>query len=199
MEPWEPYLRQDDRYWAVGVDEAGRGPLAGPVVAAAVVLRTTAFSIPLKDSKKLTPRQRRKIFHELHAKAYIGVGMAGPLLIDQINILQATFTAMERAVDRLIGVLPSSDKTPYLLIDGNRFSGRTSYAYQTIVKGDARLAPIAAASIVAKVTRDQLMDVHDRLFPDYGFAKHKGYPTKAHKDAVKRLGRCPVHRKSFRF
>lgn len=199
MEPWEPYLRQHDRYWAVGVDEAGRGPLAGPVVAAAVVLRAPAFSIPLKDSKKLTPRQRRKIFHEIHTKAYIGVGMVGPALIDQMNILQATFIAMRRAVDQLLRVLPSSEKTPYLLIDGNAFSDEAPYAYQTIVKGDARVAPIAAASIVAKVTRDQLMEVHDRLFPGYGFAQHKGYPTKAHKTALRRLGFSPVHRRSFRF
>ncbi len=175
-----------------GVDEAGRGPLAGPVVAAAVILDPARPIVGLADSKKLSARQRDALAIEIrqHALA-IGIGVAEPELIDRINILQATLTAMRWAVEQLE---PSADEA---LIDGNQLP-KLSIPAQTLVGGDGIDPAISAASIIAKTHRDALMVTLDEVHPGYGFARHKGYPTAAHLEALERLGPCPAHRQSFR-
>ena len=190
----EDSLRQGDVQVA-GIDEAGRGPLAGPVVAAAVVFRA-GTSIPgVDDSKKLTPRTRAGLFDQIMSRALaVGVGSVDNTVIDGINILNATFLAMDRAVGSL-GVRPG-----HLIIDGNLFRpGRAAAGipFTTVVGGDGVCFSIAAASIVAKVTRDRLMEEFDREYPGYGFARHKGYGTSGHREAILRLGICPIHRRSF--
>jgi len=180
-----------------GVDEAGRGPLAGPVVAAAVILPPHSGLVGVDDSKKLTEPKRDALFEEISRIAIsIGVGVCDEKTIDEINILQATFLAMKKAVCELKG------EPGCLLIDGNmiipgHFIDRPFPVQKAVEKGDGRSLSIAAASIVAKVTRDRLMVGFDEVYPGYGFAKHKGYPTKAHKQAVIELGDCEIHRKSF--
>ena len=181
--------------WICGVDEAGRGPLVGAVVAGAVVLDPLNPISGLKDSKRLTPARREALYAEivLKAKAW-GVGEASPLEIDQINILQATMLAMQRAVDDLcarLGRLP--DKA---LIDGNRCP-RLPIPAEAIVKGDSKEPAISAASIVAKVTRDRQMEGLHARYPDYGFLQHMGYPTPVHLAALRQYGACPEHRRSF--
>ena len=181
--------------WICGVDEAGRGPLVGAVVAGAVVLDPINPISGLKDSKRLTPARREALYAEivLKAKAW-GVGEASPLEIDQINILQATMLAMQRAVDDLctrLGRWP--DKA---LIDGNRCPSLPIPA-EAIVKGDSKEPAISAASIIAKVTRDrQMAGLHTR-YPEYGFLQHMGYPTPVHLAALRQWGACPEHRRSF--
>ncbi len=174
-----------------GVDEAGRGPLAGPVVAAAVIFPPHLTLPGVDDSKKLTPDRREQLFEIIHARALaVGCGVVGHLEIDSINILQATYKAMHLA-------LASLPVTPqHVLVDGNSFPG-TGIPYTTIVNGDALCHTIAAASIIAKVTRDRLMSESDLLYPGYGFARHKGYGTVAHREALARLGPCPIHRRTF--
>ena len=174
-----------------GVDEAGRGPLAGPVCAAAVILPPEENIPRLNDSKKLTPRVREELYDVITARAVCwGVAFATHEEIDSLNILQATFLAMERAMAQL-------DPAPQLaLIDGNR-SREFGLPVQTVVRGDSLSASIAAASILAKVTRDRYMLQMDELYPQYGFAVHKGYPTKRHYAALREYGPCPIHRRSF--
>ena len=174
-----------------GVDEAGRGPLAGPVCAAAVIL-PRGHQIPgLNDSKKLTDKKRRELFPLIKDQAIAyGIGMASHKEIDEINILQATYLAMERAISQLEG------KADIALIDGNRAKD-FGMAVRTVVKGDSLSANIAAASVLAKVTRDDLMVEMAREFPGYGFEVHKGYGTKAHYEALRNLGPCPIHRMTF--
>jgi ribonuclease HII len=181
--------------WVCGVDEAGRGPLVGAVVAGAVVLDPNNPIEGLKDSKKLTAARREYLYEQIMEKAKAwGVGEASPLEIDQINILQATMLAMRRAIEDLatrLGTWP--DKA---LIDGNRCP-ELPIAAEAIVKGDAKEPAISAASIMAKVTRDrQMMSLHER-HPEYGFAQHMGYPTEAHFAALKQYGACDQHRRSF--
>jgi ribonuclease HII len=181
--------------WVCGVDEAGRGPLVGAVVAGAVVLDPSNPIEGLKDSKKLTATRREYLYEQIMEKAKAwGVGEASPTEIDQVNILQATMLAMRRAVDDLairLGAWP--DKA---LIDGNRCPELPIDA-EAIIKGDAKEPAISAASIIAKVTRDrQMMALHD-LHPEYGFAQHMGYPTEAHFAALKQYGACDQHRRSF--
>ena len=174
-----------------GVDEAGRGPLAGPVCAAAVILPKHLEIPGLTDSKKLSDKRRRELFPEIqrHALAY-GIGFASEKEIDEINILQATFLAMERALAQLC-------ITPELaLIDGNREKD-FGIPVKTVIKGDSLSANIAAASILAKVSRDDLMLEMAREYPQYGFEVHKGYGTKAHYDALRLYGPCPIHRQTF--
>ena len=177
-----------------GVDEAGRGPLAGPVVAAAVILAnpTKGGQIPggLNDSKVLSEISREHLLNEIMKSCYVGIGIAEPEEIDRINILQASLTAMARAVEDL------PVRADHALIDGNK-AAPLSCEQSLIIKGDARSLSIAAASIVAKVTRDRIMRQADARFPGYGLAGHKGYPTKAHREAIKNLGPCPIHRRSF--
>lgn len=179
-------------YQAVcGVDEAGRGPLAGPVYAAAVIL-PDGLEIPgLNDSKKLTEKKREALFDEICEKAVAyGIGCASEQEIDEINILQATYLAMKRAVEAL--PVPAQ----YALIDGNRMPP-LDIPGETVVKGDAKSASIAAASILAKVSRDRVMKLMDEVYPQYQFAKHKGYGTKVHTEMLRTYGPCPIHRKTF--
>jgi len=181
--------------WICGVDEAGRGPLAGAVVAGAVVLDPDKPIIGLKDSKKLSPARREFLFEQIQLKAKAwGIGEASPAEIDQINILQATMLAMRRAIEDLttrLGGWP--DKA---LIDGNRCPELPIEA-EAIVKGDMKEPAISAASILAKVTRDRQMTILHELYPQYGFAQHMGYPTEAHFAALKEFGVCDQHRRSF--
>jgi len=181
--------------WICGVDEAGRGPLVGAVVAGAVVLDPNHPIAGLKDSKKLTAARREYLYEQIMEKAKAwGVGEASPAEIDDINILQATMLAMRRAVEDLTSRLGGwPDKA---LIDGNRCPELPIVA-EAIIKGDAKEPAISAASIVAKVTRDrQMMSLHER-HPEYGFAQHMGYPTEAHFAALKQYGACDQHRRSF--
>lgn len=174
-----------------GVDEAGRGPLAGPVFAAAVILPDGLEDIGLNDSKKLTEKKRDALFDVIKEKAIAwSVASADEKEIDSLNILNATFLAMKRAVDGL-PVRPD-----IALIDGNRRPG-TGIAEETIVKGDAKCVSIAAASVLAKVSRDRYMLELDKKYPEYQFAKHKGYPTALHYEMIKKYGISPVHRLSF--
>lgn len=184
----------------IGIDEAGRGPLAGPVVASAVCLKSFQFQIPVTDSKKLNSRQRHEAFLEITRHGVVGIGMVNETVIDQVNILQATFLAMNQAVRDLLTRLPpqtESARRVHLLVDGNRYKCDQGFACQTIVDGDAKVLSIACASIVAKVIRDRMLDIYDRVFPDYGFAAHKGYGTAHHRDAIVRLGLTSIHRKTF--
>ena len=174
-----------------GVDEAGRGPLAGPVCAAAVILPRDLQIEGLNDSKKLTDKRRRALFDVITAQAVsYGIAFASEQEIDEINILQATFLAMRRALDQL------SVRPAIALIDGNR---ETDFGLpvRTIVKGDSLSANIAAASVLAKVTRDDFMLEQAQRYPQYGFDVHKGYGTRAHYEALRQHGPCPIHRRSF--
>ena len=190
-------LRYEREYWkrdilsVAGVDEAGRGPLAGPVVAAAVIFKP-GFSIPfVDDSKKLSEKMREELYHIICREAVaVGIGTVGHEVIDRINILQASLLAMHKAIAEL-KVQPDQ-----LLVDGNFFRHET-IPVQNIIKGDALSHSIAAASIIAKVTRDSLMREYDVAFPNYGFAKHKGYGTREHVAAIHRFGLSEIHRKTF--
>ena len=188
----------------IGIDEAGRGPLAGPVVAAAVALRRSDFSVPIRDSKKLSAIQREKAFHEIYRRAYVGTGIISERVIDHANILQATFFAMHNAVVNLIAWLPPAktsqkyfSKSVCLLVDGNCFRSDLPYHFKTIIKGDERVLSIMCASIVAKVTRDRILRIYHRIYPEYGFNRHKGYATFEHRKAIRRLGPSLIQRRSF--
>lgn len=174
-----------------GIDEAGRGPLAGPVVAGAVILPEDCEILYLNDSKQLSEKRREALFDEIKEKAIAwGIGMASPARIDEINILQATYEAMRQAVSAL-------DPAPQLLLnDAVKIPGIT-LPQVPIIKGDAKSLSIAAASVLAKVTRDRLMREYDALMPEYGFAAHKGYGSEAHIEALKKYGPSPIHRRSF--
>jgi len=187
----ERTCREEGFQLICGVDEAGRGPLAGPVCAAAVILPPEIDIPGLTDSKKLSDKRRRELFPVIkqQATAY-GIGLAGWEEIDEINILQATFLAMERAINAL-GIRPE-----LALIDGNRAKD-FGLPVKTVVKGDSLSASIAAASILAKVTRDDLMIQYAGQYPDYGFEIHKGYGTQAHYAALREFGPCPIHRITF--
>lgn len=174
-----------------GIDEAGRGPLAGPVYAAAVILPLDCVIPGLNDSKKLSEKKREQLFDVIREKAAAyGIGSASAEEIDKVNILQATYLAMARAYADL-GV-----KADWVLVDGNRMPP-LPVPGECVVKGDAQCASIAAASILAKVSRDRVLRELDRQFPQYGFAKHKGYGTKAHYEAIKQYGLLPEHRRTF--
>jgi ribonuclease HII len=188
----------------LGVDEAGRGPLAGPVVAAAVCLRHSDFKNPINDSKKMSPKARETAFYEIFEKAYVGIGIMNEKTVDIVNILNASHMAMEMAVKELIRSMPQEivsqeifRRQTVLLIDGNIFRSQLPYQYQTIIGGDGKSLSIACASIIAKVTRDRILGIYDKIFPQYGFAEHKGYPTKSHRLAIKKHGASMIHRKSF--
>ena len=194
----EQLLERERELWAdgfervAGVDEAGLGPLAGPVVAAAVIFPPGGGLAGVDDSKKLTPRRREALAEEIKASALAcSVVQVGPLEIDRVNVYQAGLAAMRLAVERL-AVRPQ-----YLLVDGREIPG-LPLPQEKLIKGDSRCHAIAAASILAKTERDALMIGYDRTFPGYGFASHKGYPTAAHRDAIRALGPCPIHRRSFR-
>ena len=192
LEKMKVFERQyEDHILVCGIDEAGRGPLAGPVVAGAVILPRACEILFLNDSKKLSEKRREALFEEIQEKASaFAVGVVGADRIDEINILQATYEAMRLAISEL-GAEPE-----VLLNDAVTIPGIT-FSQVPIVKGDAKSVSIAAASIMAKVTRDHMMEEYDKLFPEYGFAKHKGYGTAAHINALKEFGPCPIHRRSF--
>jgi ribonuclease HII len=181
-----------------GVDEAGRGPLAGPVVAAAVILAPERPVPGVADSKVLSPARRERLYDAIRSAARaVGVGIVAPDEIDRVNILQATIRAMTAAVNNLRAPDGDGVAADYLLIDALTLPD-VPLPQDGIVRGDGRSVSIAAASIIAKVTRDRLMVDMDRRYPGYGFAVHKGYPTRDHRSALVRLGPCPEHRRSFR-
>jgi len=184
----------------IGVDEAGRGPLAGPVVAAATVGADLRACLTLNDSKKLTEKQREQIFAELPKYCkYHSIAEASAQEIDEIGILNATFLAMRRALAPIISELKEKNLPYKILVDGNLHIREIDKDLQMpIVKGDGRVACIAAASIFAKVHRDRLMVKFAEQFPNYGFEKHKGYGTKVHLDAIRKFGQCEIHRRSFK-
>ena len=188
---FEKQLWATGRTLIAGVDEAGRGPLAGPVVAAAVVFPVGFWLEAIDDSKKLTPREREHLLPLIQANAVsIGVGVVGHELIDRMNIYRASIAAMQEAVAKL------SPQPELILADGNSFH-HGEIPFTNIIQGDARSMTIGAASIVAKVHRDRLMAEFDELYPAYGFRRHKGYATKQHLEAIMRHGFCDIHRRSF--
>lgn len=186
------YERRYAQYeYICGIDEAGRGPYAGPVVAAAVILPKDCQILYLNDSKQLSEVKREQLYDEIMEKAVaVGVGVVGPDVIDQINILQADYQAMRQAVQKL------SVQPQLLLNDAVTIPG-VSIPQENIVHGDAKSLSIAAASVIAKVTRDRMMVMYDELYPQYGFAKHKGYGSASHEEAIRKYGLSPIHRRSF--
>jgi len=189
---YETKAREKGYRLVAGADEAGRGPLAGPVVAAAVVLPPDAILQGLDDSKKLSPAKREELFPKIQTQAIAyGVAVVNPEVIDEINILQAALLAMKQAVE----MFPSDPDL--LLIDGNQKID-SSIEQWTIVKGDAKSFSISAASVLAKVTRDHIMEDYHHLYPQYEFARHKGYGTRLHRDLIAEHGPCPIHRSTFK-
>lgn len=196
LEVMSAYEKEYAQYTHIcGIDEVGRGPLAGPVVACAVVLPKDVTILYLNDSKKLSEKKRELLYDEIMEKAVaVGIGAVGPARIDEINILQATYEAMRMAIENLTGKL---GKEPDLLLNDAVTIPEVDIPQVPIIKGDAKSISIAAASIVAKVTRDHLMIEYDQVLPGYDFAKNKGYGTKAHIAGLKELGATPIHRKTF--
>ncbi len=196
LEVMSAYEKEYAQYTHIcGIDEVGRGPLAGPVVACAVVLPKDVTILYLNDSKKLSEKKRELLYDEIMEKAVaVGIGAVGPARIDEINILQATYEAMRMAIENLTGKL---GKKPDLLLNDAVTIPEVDIPQVPIIKGDAKSISIAAASIVAKVTRDHLMIEYDQVLPGYDFAKNKGYGTKAHIAGLKELGATPIHRKTF--
>ena len=201
-DPWSFEKKSIEKGFSrvAGIDEAGRGPLAGPVVSAAVILpsslpdgRQAGFPVSdVKDSKKLTPKKRADLYEKIYEHAIsIGIGIVDSIEIDRINILQASLLSMAISVENL---KPQPD---YLLIDG-KFRISSNLPQEPVIRGDSLSISIAAASIIAKVTRDQLMVMYHNYYPEFKFARHKGYPTKAHKEAIRKFGPCPIHRRSFK-
>ncbi len=192
IQQFEQTLRQQGYQRIAGIDEAGRGALAGPVVAAAVVLPINCQISGVTDSKQLTPKRRAELFDEIYRTAVaVGVGRVDNEEIDRINILQATMGAMAQAITQ---ITPAPD---YALVDGTHLP-EISLLAEAIPKGDTLIQSIAAASIIAKVTRDRLMIALDETYPGYGFPVHKGYGTLLHRQAIAQLGPCPIHRRSFK-
>lgn len=180
-----------DFSYICGIDEVGRGPLAGPVVACAVILPKDCQILYLNDSKKLTAKKREELYEVIMKEAVsVGIGMASPARIDEINILQATYEAMREAVGKL-------SVTPQILLNDAVTIPEIILPQVPIIKGDAKSVSIAAASIVAKVTRDRMMEEYDKIMPQYGFASNKGYGAAAHIEALKKYGPSPIHRNSF--
>lgn len=180
-----------DCAYICGVDEAGRGPFAGPVVAGAVILDPETEILYLNDSKKLSEKRREELYEEIMEKAVsVGVGIVDSHVIDEINILQATYLAMQQAIAQL------SPQPDFILADAVTIPG-IFIPQEGIIKGDAKSVSIAAASIIAKVTRDRMMYEYDRQFPEYGFASHKGYGTAAHIEAIRKYGPLDIHRRTF--
>jgi ribonuclease HII len=192
MSAFERAARGRGHRFIAGIDEAGRGPLAGPVIAAAVILPPDYEYPGINDSKTLSPRQRERLYEVIERDAVaIGIGVVEAPVIDAVNILQATLAAMKEAT---LGLSPPPD---YLLIDGlNRIS--VNIPQETIVRGDGCSISVASASIVAKISRDRIMEMYHRQFPQYNFLRNKGYGTREHRDAILKYGRCKLHRSSFR-
>lgn len=187
----EDKLYSEGYNFVCGVDEAGRGPLCGPVVAAAVILPKDEYIEGVNDSKKLTEKKREKLYDDIMMKAVaVSIGISDVDVIEKVNILNATKLAMKQAIEKL------SIKPDYVLIDGNQMIDINIKA-ETVVSGDAKSESIAAASIIAKVTRDRMLIEFDKKYPEYGFAKHKGYGTKSHIEAIQKYGLTDIHRPSF--
>ena len=192
MDSFELHARSLGFKAIAGIDEAGRGPLAGPVVAAAVILPPGYKNGDINDSKRLSPRKREKIFDVIQKDAlFIGLGVIEPSLIDEINILRATLRAMEKAISNL------SDSPDFILIDGINTID-VPIPQKTIIGGDSLSISVAAASIIAKVSRDRIMDRYHAEYSVYNFQKNKGYGTKEHREAIRKCGYCKIHRKSFK-
>ena len=192
IEDMREYEEMYDTFsYICGIDEAGRGPLAGPVVAGAVVLPKGKRILYVNDSKKLSEKKREMLYDVILNEAVsVGVGIVSPERIDEINILNATYEAMREAINNLT-------VKPDILLNDAVTIPDVDIEQVPIIKGDAKSLSIASASIIAKVTRDRLMYHYDELYPEYGFAKHKGYGTKLHTDVLKEIGPCPIHRKTF--
>lgn len=191
MKETEKRLAKEGYKYIAGIDEAGRGPLAGPVYAAAVILPPDIRLDGINDSKKLSPKKREELFDEITKKAVsYSIFAVDEKKIDEINILNATYMAMNGAAEAL------SQKPDYVIIDGNSIKNM-SYPHETIVKGDAKSISIAAASVLAKVARDRYITEMAKTYPEYGFERHKGYGTKEHTDAILKYGITPIHRKTF--
>ena len=186
----EAALKAEGAGRIAGIDEAGRGPLAGPVAASCVILNESHIPEGINDSKKLSPKKREKLFEEIMASAIVSCALVDEKTIDRINILEATKLAMRRAAAEM------PEKPDFIFIDGNFIIGACERE-QAVIGGDAKSASIAAASIIAKVTRDRLMLRLDEEYPMYGFAKHKGYGTREHLENLLKYGPCPYHRRSF--
>ncbi len=192
MNTFETLLSGQGFRFIAGVDEAGRGPLAGPVAAAAVIFKTGVYPPGIKDSKKLSPRRREELFYKICENALsVGLGIVNEKTIDKINIFQAAHLAMIRAVRSL------ETKPDFILFDGN-LAPASGIKQKAVPGGDSKSVSIAAASIIAKVTRDRIMAGYDVRFPGYGFGQHKGYPTRSHIESLMKLGPCKIHRLSFR-
>ena len=192
MREFEDQAKESGYGWIAGIDEACRGPLAGPVVSASVILPEKFSDPAVVDSKKITPAGREKLYQKIFDNAlHVGVGVAHPDEIDRVNILRASLNSMKRSCQNL-GRMPD-----YLLIDG-KFGVDLPIDQISLVKGESRSISIAAASIVAKVTRDRMMAQFHEQYPVYGFDRHKGYPTKLHKERILNNGPCPIHRKTFK-
>ena len=192
MNLFEIACRRSGYKQIAGIDEAGRGALAGPVIAAAVILPAHCSTKGLRDSKQLSPKQRAYLFDEIHDVAVsIGIGSSDHQVIDRLNILEATLLAMQEAVEKLT---PSPD---YLLVDGLDLP-EVDVVGEAIPKGDSQSYSIAAASIIAKITRDRRMVELDRTYPNYGFSQHKGYPTSRHRQAISEFGASAIHRRTFK-
>lgn len=187
---YERKFRRQGKSYIAGIDESGRGPLAGPVVASAVILKDYRFKNKIADSKSLNRILREKAYEEILEKAHVGIGVVGEKEIDRINILQATHRAM------LLAIADLPVEPDFLLIDGIT-SPCVAHPKLTLINGESRSLSVACASIVAKVTRDLIMSYYDICYPKYGFAKHKGYGTRVHVRAIKRFGNSPIHRKTF--
>jgi ribonuclease HII len=192
MNSFERRAHQRGYRLIAGIDEAGRGPLAGPVVAAAVILPHDYENPEINDSKKLTPRKRERLYKVIeHDALSIGLGVVEASVIDDVNVFQATLMAMKEAVSNL------SLKPDYLIIDGSCCIF-VPLPQEAVVKGDSRSISVASASIIAKVSRDSIMEIYHRQFPQYNFLKNKGYGTREHREAIKKYGPCKIHRRSFR-
>ncbi len=192
MNSFERRAHQRGYRLIAGIDEAGRGPLAGPVVAAAVILPHDYENPEINDSKKLTPRKRERLYKVIeHDALSIGLGVVEASVIDDVNVFQATLMAMKEAVSNL------SLKPDYLIIDGSCCIF-VPLPQEAVVKGDSRSISVASASIIAKVSRDSIMEIYHRQFPQYNFLKNKGYGTGEHREAIKKYGPCKIHRRSFR-
>ena len=199
MDTYEQEAYAEGFRFVAGIDEAGRGPLAGPVVASAVLFSSPPLDLPIDDSKKLTPKKREALSILIKERALsVGVGLSWPLEIDSINILNATFSAMKEALTSITSIGEGPPNPDMILIDGP-YRIDTTIAQRGIVKGDSLSISIAAASIIAKTSRDAIMRAYHEIFPQYNFIKNKGYGTKEHLEALKKYGPSRIHRKSFKY
>ena len=192
LKEYENKLHEEGIEFIAGIDEAGRGPLAGPVVVGAVIMKPDSFIEGVNDSKKISESKREKLYEQITEEAIAwSVGIVTEKEIDEINILNATKKALEKALE---GLEVRPDR---LVVDALEHIDTKGIPYTSVIKGDAKIYSISAASIIAKVTRDRIMREYDEVYPEYGFAKHKGYGTAAHISAIKTYGPCPLHRRSF--